>query len=297
MSEVVIIHCDNYEYDKVKSAINRGLEYLGGVQRFARADERILLKPNLWPQIPERCNHSSRGFCGSCRSVYTTWSISDLRGFSRFRSLSKAARKSGLAGVAAGDLSIEAGNFEVGERITFAAGKQNKSFVIAQAAARAEGIISLPKLKSHALTTLTGAIKNQFGCIPGFLKGEYHAKLTDMKQFVTMLVDLNRCLKPRLTLWMPLWLWRPMPSQWQAQKNRALLFSSDPAIDATAARMVGLVPDSLEMIRIGQELGLGRMDGGYHPAGRCLSLTGDNRFRAGALRNIARLPNTGFAMP
>ena len=56
MSEVVIIHCDNYEYDKVKSAINRGLEYLGGVQRFARADERILLKPNLLAaDPPERC--------------------------------------------------------------------------------------------------------------------------------------------------------------------------------------------------------------------------------------------------
>ena len=101
-----------------------------------------------------------------------------------------------------------------------------------------------------------------------------------MKQFVTMLVDLNRCLKPRLYVMDAIMAMEGNgPRKWQARRIGALLFSSDPvAIDTTAARMVGLVPDSLEMIRIGQELGLGRMDKeGYHPAGRCLSPTGDNR--------------------
>ncbi|MGI6469788.1 MAG: DUF362 domain-containing protein [Syntrophomonadaceae bacterium] len=293
MSEVVIIHCDNYEYDKVKSAINRGLEYLGGVQRFARADERILLKPNLLAaDPPERCVTTHPAVFAAVAEAFIQHGVYLTYGDSPgFGSLSKAARKSGLAGVA-GDLSIEAGNFEVGERITFAAGKQNKSFVIAQAAARAEGIISLPKLKSHALTTLTGAIKNQFGCIPGFLKGEYHAKLTDMKQFVTMLVDLNRCLKPRLYVMDAIMAMEGNgPRNGRPRRIGALLFSSDPvAIDATAARMVGLVPDSLEMIRIGQELGLGRMDK------EAITLLGDalaplviTDFELAHSRNIARL--------
>ena len=69
--------------------------------------------------------------------------------------------------------------------------------------------------------------------------------MTDMKQFVTMLVDLNRCLKPRLYVMDAI---MAMEGNGPAMAGQRIgpLFSSDPvAIDATAARMVGLVPDSL----------------------------------------------------
>ena len=59
-------------------------------------------------------------------------------------------------------------------------------------------VLSLPKLKTHAFLKLTGAVKNQFGCIPGMLKMEYHGKLQEPERFAKMLVDLNMYLKPRL---------------------------------------------------------------------------------------------------
>ena len=47
MSKVVIIKCDNYDLDMVKSAINRGIDLLGGIDLFVHNNDKVLLKPNL----------------------------------------------------------------------------------------------------------------------------------------------------------------------------------------------------------------------------------------------------------
>ena len=263
MAKVAIISCPDYDNDTVEAAVNRGMVLLGGIEQFARPGEKVLLKPNLLAaDPPERCvtTHPAvfeavaRAFIaqGACLSY------GDSPGFG---SLSKAAKKAGLAEVSE-RLNIETGNFETGERVAFEAGQQHKSFVIAQAVARSDAVISLPKLKSHALTTLTGAIKNQFGCIPGLLKGEYHAKLVDIKHFVTMLADLTRLVSPRLYVMDAVMAMEGNgPRNGKPRKIGALLLGSDPvAIDASAARMVGIVPENLEIIRIAHELGLGVLD-------------------------------------
>jgi uncharacterized protein (DUF362 family) len=114
-----------------------------------------------------------------------------------FGSPESAARKAGIAD-AAMELKIRLADFKSGEEIFFEAGVQNKKFIIAKGALKCDGMVSLPKLKTHALTRMTGSIKNQFGCVPGILKGEYHVKLPDLQNFAQMLVDLNSFLKPRL---------------------------------------------------------------------------------------------------
>ena len=55
-STVAIVRCADYGREAVLGAVRRGVEMLGGAARFARARERILLKPNmLAPDRPERC--------------------------------------------------------------------------------------------------------------------------------------------------------------------------------------------------------------------------------------------------
>nr|WP_304519455.1 DUF362 domain-containing protein [Clostridium estertheticum] len=48
-----------------------------------------------------------------------------------------------------------------------------KFWNVARAAYEADVIITLPKLKTHAMMYYTGAVKNQFGCVPGSQKGGY----------------------------------------------------------------------------------------------------------------------------
>ena len=54
----------------------------------------------------------------------------------------------------------------------------------------ADVIVNLAKLKSHALTKFSGAVKNYFGSIPGLAKVETHARFPDYGDFGSMLTDL-----------------------------------------------------------------------------------------------------------
>ena len=88
----------------------------------------------------------------------------------------KAAKKAGLT-QAADEIDIKLADFKTGIDVVYDEGIQKRKFTIAKAVFDNDAVISLPKLKTHGLEKFTGAIKNQFGCIPGALKGEFHLKL------------------------------------------------------------------------------------------------------------------------
>ena len=56
MSQVALIGCDSYDEAKVRAAVQKGLDLLGGPSAFARPGEKILLKVNLLVgDAPEKC--------------------------------------------------------------------------------------------------------------------------------------------------------------------------------------------------------------------------------------------------
>jgi uncharacterized Fe-S center protein len=150
-------------------------------------------------------------------------------------------------------------DFKHGEDIIFKEGIQNKKFIIARGVLDSNGVISIAKLKTHGLTRLTGAIKNQFGCIPGILKGEFHVKLPQVDDFARMLVDLNLLLRPRLYIMDGIMAMEGNgPRSGKPRKMGVLLFSTDPvALDATVCRLVNLRPEEVPLLKYGQEMGLG----------------------------------------
>ena len=51
---VSIQRCDSYEREKVRDALNKTLDPLGGIRAFVSPGDRVLLKPNLLsPRPPE----------------------------------------------------------------------------------------------------------------------------------------------------------------------------------------------------------------------------------------------------
>ena len=58
----------------------------------------------------------------------------------------------------------------------------------------ADIIINLPKLKTHGLTTITCAVKNLLGLIPGLDKSQWHMKAPGKEAFSEFLLDLNEAL-------------------------------------------------------------------------------------------------------
>lgn len=260
MSKVAVIRCASYDYVEVNAAVKRGLELIGGPLAFIKPGEKILLKPNLLAaDPPEKCVTTHPAVFKAVGEVLqqagAVLSYGDSPGFGTPET---AARKAGIAAAAA-ELQIDMADFKNGEEIFFPDGVQNKKFVIAKGVLASDGMVSLPKLKTHGLTRMTGSIKNQFGCIPGVLKGEYHVKLPELKHFAQMLVDLNNLLRPRLFIMDGIMAMEGNgPRGGRPKEMNVLLLSSDPiALDATVCRMMGLNPDSIPMLVGGMQAGLG----------------------------------------
>lgn len=260
MSKVVLIRCAGYDYAEVKVAVQRGIGLLGGPHVFVKEGERILLKPNwIVAEPPEKCATTHpiifRAVAEVLQSTGVKLSYGDSPGFS---SPETASRKTGFAAIAR-ELEIPLADFHSGRQIVYNEARQNKVFTVANGVLDSDGVISLPKLKTHGFLKLTGSVKNQFGCIPGALKGEFHVKLSNPVDFARMLVDLNAFIKPRLYVMDGIMAMEgngPMGGD-PVQMN-VLLFSADPiALDATVCRMINVNPSLSLTIIEGKAAGCG----------------------------------------
>lgn len=259
-STVALVRCENYEETTMFTAVGRALELLGGASRFAQPGERILLKPNLLVASSpgDAVTTHPAVFGAVARHLAATGaelSYGDSPAFGGSRSV---ARRAGLVEVAE-RLGVARRDFGEARTVSFPEGGLIKQFEIASAVLDSDCIISLPKLKTHALMRITGAVKNQFGCIPGARKGEFHVRMPDAERFAQMLVDLNRFLRPRLYLMDGVvGMEGNGPRGGDPRPLHVLLASEDPvALDATVCRIVALDPRLVGTITWGEEWGLG----------------------------------------
>ena len=255
-SKVALVRCENYEYENVRNAVRRGVGLLGGAGMFARSGEKILFKPNwLVADRPERLTTTHPAVFKAMVEVFkATGAILSVGDSPAIQSPEHASRMTGFQPIADAE-GVALADFKQGKEIVFDEGIQNKKFIIANGALDCDGIISLPKLKTHGLERLTGCVKNQFGCVPGALKGEFHVKLASAIDFARMLVDLNAFLKPRLYVMDGVIAMEGNgPRGGKARPMKVLLFSADPiALDATVCRMVDINPEFVPTIRLGME--------------------------------------------
>lgn len=260
MAKVALIKCESYNYPDVKDAVERGLSLIGGVETFVKAGEKILLKPNLLTgEQPEKCVTTHPSVFKAVAECFINSGVMLSYGDSpAYDSPENAAKKAGIWHAAA-ELDIPFADFHNGINVSFKEGIQNKRFCIAKGVLECGGLVSLPKLKTHGFARMTGCVKNQFGCIPGLLKGEFHVKLPDINDFAKMLVDLNLLLKPRLYIMDGIMAMEGNgPRGGKPKKMSVLLFSSDPiALDATICRLIDLDPGFVPTIVFGHEAGLG----------------------------------------
>lgn len=260
MSEVAVIYCGSYEYSEVKSAVERGFSLLGGPWAFVRPTEKILLKPNwLSADPPEKCVTTHPAVFKAVSEVLQSAGAKLSYGDSpAFQSPETVSKRSGLFAIAE-ELKIPLADFKSGVEVYFMEGGQNKKFFVANAVQENDGVISLPKMKTHGFQRMTGAVKNQFGCVPGVRKGEFHVKVPDPYEFAKMLIDLNSYINPRLYIMDGIFAMEGNgPRGGNPRKMNVLLFSADPiALDATACRLMNLDPGLVLTNQAGMEMGAG----------------------------------------
>jgi uncharacterized protein (DUF362 family) len=118
-------------------------------------------------------------------------------------------------------------------------------------------VIHMPTLKTHVFTTTTGAMKNAFG---GLLQENRHWTHAVIHETLVDLLAIQKEIHPGLFAVMDGSIAGdgPGPRAMRPQIANLLLASNDMvAIDATAARLMGIDPMSLKYIRLAHEAGLG----------------------------------------
>jgi uncharacterized protein (DUF362 family)/Pyruvate/2-oxoacid:ferredoxin oxidoreductase delta subunit len=258
---VVLVKCENYDPLRVSEALQRGIDLLGGVHRFFHQGERVLLKPNvLWGSDPSRCivTHPAvfKGIAKILLNSGTALSYGDSPGGVLPASFSM--KQTGLA-AAAEELGIPLADFDHGKNVSYPKGVTSRNLTIANGVLDAQGVLSLPKLKTHGLTRMTGAVKNQFGCVPGLVKGEYHVRFIDPLEFSRLLVDITGYVGARLYIMDAIMAMEGNgPQSGDPKKLGVLLLSDNPvAIDAVACRIINLDPTFVPTLVAGKQAGLG----------------------------------------
>lgn len=264
LSHVALIKCESYDQTTVDNALNRGIELLGGPRKFVGKDENIVLKPNvLWGTDPKQCVVTHPAIFDAAIKIFKPFCARLTFGDSPggIQSSVNALKKCGFFQKAQNH-DIFPDDFDHGKIITYPEGITSKQLYIANSVLSSDGLISLPKLKTHGLTRMTGAIKNQYGCIPGIVKGEYHARFPDVYEFSQLLVDITSFIKPRLYIMDGVYAMEGNgPRSGTPKKLGVILLSTDPvALDTTACRIINLDPEFVPTNISGFQSGLGNIE-------------------------------------
>jgi len=267
--KVALARCGSYGEEEVSRAVGQAVSLLGGIGNFVAAGEKVVVKPNLL-----RASHPDDAIVTHPSIVAAvvlliqragaTAVIVDSPGGPSSRRLLKAAyEKAGLTRVAeetGATLSYDT----TSTLVSFPEGRLIKAFDVLNVVRNADAVITLPKLKTHSLTYLTGATKIIYGVVPGLSKAAYHAKLADVERFSTMLLDLNSLIKPRLSVMdAVVGMEGNGPSAGSLRNIGAILAGTDHiAVDVVASSLVGFKPLDVTTIKAAVSYGLtlGRLE-------------------------------------
>jgi uncharacterized protein (DUF362 family)/Pyruvate/2-oxoacid:ferredoxin oxidoreductase delta subunit len=186
--------------------------------------------------------------------------VGDNPGVSGYGASNAAAKKTGIQAASMGrwrNISLEFRRVETG-------GVSPHGFNVSTAVLDTELLINLPKLKTHSLTTYTGAVKNMFGVLVGSDKAMTHASAVTVGRFSSALVDVFSIRPPDLSIMdAVLAMEGNGPTSGTPRAVGLMGMSTDPvALDAVFARLIGLDPRRIDHLRIAADRGFGRLGAG-----------------------------------
>ena len=113
--------------------------------------------------------------------------------------------------------------------------------------------ISLANAKTHSLTQITGALKNQFGCLPEKDKARYHRFIEEV------IVDVNNVVRPDLCIIDAVF---GLEDTFKGRKRKVgvIICGRDPvAVDSVLARVMGFNPSRIGHLLLAERHGLGSL--------------------------------------
>lgn len=245
MEKVALLKCTEYDVDVIEKKLREGFELLGGssfLRKLIPQNSKVLLKPNFLTVIEKGSpviTHYAvfEAVVRIVKEYSNNISFGDSPGSGDTR---KAAEKSGLMEVA-DRYGVKFADFNDEVHVELKNPLMYKFWNVARAAYEADVVITLPKLKTHAMMYYTGAVKNQFGCVPGSKKAEWHTKLPDAVNFSKMLFDLNDVVKTSFAIIDGIIAMEGNgPRNGTPKKMDTIIMGQSlTAVDSTAVRLIG----------------------------------------------------------
>jgi uncharacterized protein (DUF362 family)/Pyruvate/2-oxoacid:ferredoxin oxidoreductase delta subunit len=257
-NKVVIARCPSYDDAAVNAALCEALKPFGGLGAFFKPDQRVVLKVNLLRGArPEQAvtTHPSvvKALAREARAAGATPILADSPGsglpYNR-RTLEKCYRRAGYLKLA-DDAGLEL-NYDTSSRTVLAdEARVAKRFDVITPVLEADAVINLCKLKTHAFTILTGAVKNLFGVLPGFDKPGYHARMRTVDNFADVLLDVALFVKPVLNVMEAVVAMEGNGPGLGDARNVGLIMAgpSALALDVAAGAITGLAPERHPVLR------------------------------------------------
>jgi len=134
--------------------------------------------------------------------------------------------------------------------------------VVSRRVLEADYVISVPKLKTHCLTLLTGAVKNMYGILAGGEKVKLHSIARGKDDFAEALVDIYAIRPPDLAVMDGVvGMEGDGPSHGSTREVGRVVISDDPvAVDAAAAGIMGASPRRVAHLALAAKRGFGTLD-------------------------------------
>ncbi|MCL6614646.1 MAG: DUF362 domain-containing protein, partial [Firmicutes bacterium] len=281
--EIAVRTCPSYDPAAVEEAVAALVSDLGGVESFVTPGRTVLLKPNLLAgEPPERAVTTHPEVVRAAAKLLAPPGgrilVGDSPGVGSCR---KAAERAGVA-AAARATGAELVEFAEVSRIGPADGRR---FPVAAEVAAADLLVNLPKLKTHRMMVLSGAVKNLFGCLVGLRKAGYHLECQGTEPFARLLLELAAAVAPRLTIVDGVvGMDGSGPRHGRPRPVGILVAGRDAlAVDFVLADLVGFPVEDVPHLRLAREMGLPAAD----PARRVILGEDPSRIR---LRDFAPPP-------
>ncbi|MCP4648982.1 MAG: DUF362 domain-containing protein [PVC group bacterium] len=255
-SKVSIVKCSDYDKERIYKAVKGSIDLIGGIEAFVKPGQKVLLKPNLLKVgTPEEAVVTHPEMIRAVIRLVKTQTDKIFVGDSP-AGLIKAEsvyEKSGIADVCRQEkvTLVKFDRFIKIDGIPFT-----------ELIKEVDVLISLPKFKTHNLTTITGAIKNVFGLIPGLYKVECHKKAPNFKVFSAMLAKIYSHVPAQLNIVDSILAMEgDGPAAGKPRFLGFVLASADAvAADAVLTKIIGLNPFDIISTKAAYRLKLGEAD-------------------------------------
>jgi uncharacterized protein (DUF362 family)/Pyruvate/2-oxoacid:ferredoxin oxidoreductase delta subunit len=258
-TNILVTRCPSYDAARLRECVRQCLAHADPDSTHVSSGKKVLLKVNmLSARLPEKAVTTHPALVQAVAEVCAergaevrigdspAGSESDIEHYWERTGFSAAARAAGaeLVGFAASG--------------SFRAEIDGTAVHVANAVRDADTVINLPKLKTHNLTMMTGAVKNCYGALPGPQKAALHTQRPGAGEFSRLLVELHRLVDPAITIMDAITVMHGNGPAGGDTKDMGLLLagSNAAAIDWVASRMLGFRPEDVPTNAIARELGL-----------------------------------------